>query len=118
MAIMTTNSRKVVQGIRKIHLRQWITPNIISSSAVATAHDEPWPLLRLLSIGPDPTNDFRLQFLTPIIIKSSSESSHVIACLPSGLVPSRSGSLLYRDSTFQGPTPKCLILLGRFGGFH
>jgi hypothetical protein len=25
-----------------------------SSSAGATVHDEPWPLLRLVSIGPDP----------------------------------------------------------------
>jgi hypothetical protein len=27
---------------------------VSSSSTSATVHDEPWPLLRLLSIGPDP----------------------------------------------------------------
>jgi hypothetical protein len=32
----------------------WINSSSTSSSAGATVHDEPWLLLRLLAIGPDP----------------------------------------------------------------
>jgi hypothetical protein len=52
-----------------------------------TVHSEPWPLPRLLSIGLNPV--FRLQFLSPIIFRSSStEGCHIIAGLPTRRIPS------------------------------
>jgi hypothetical protein len=55
---------------------------IFFSSAGATVHDEPWYLLRLLSIKSQ-SRDFSLHLQRPIIFKSSpAESSHLMAGLP------------------------------------
>jgi hypothetical protein len=63
--------------------------NITSSSFAGSAvHVDPWSLLRLLFIGPDPV-DFRLKFLMTIVFKSSStESSRLIAGPPARRVTS------------------------------
>jgi hypothetical protein len=54
---MMTDHQIVTVGFRLISCRfrsVYATALLSSSSAGATVHDEPWPLLRLLDIGPDP----------------------------------------------------------------
>jgi hypothetical protein len=63
--------------------------------------------------------DFRLKFPAFIIFESSStESSHLIAGMPTRRVPSESALLPYRDRIFQFPTRESSIFLGRFTCFR
>jgi hypothetical protein len=66
-------------------------------SVGTTVHNEPWPLLQLLTIGPNPVT-FCLKFPTSVMfIPPSTESSHLIAGLPTCQVPSS----LYRVNFLQ-----------------
>jgi hypothetical protein len=56
-----------------------------SSFVGTTVHDETWSLTTARHWYR--SCDFRLQFLRPIVFKSSTESSHLIACLPTRRVP-------------------------------
>ena len=80
-------SISAIQFVNILKLHFTVRQCASSLSTGARVHHEPWPLLLLPSIVPNPAN-FISKFPMPIIFRSSSESSHLIAGLSTPVVPS------------------------------